>query len=331
MLRGETAGDPARMAAALAGLAAYQSAERLPPPPEPPVAAAVGRVRLLDHGGTGAPLVIVPSLINPHTILDLTEELSLTRWLATRGVRPLLVDWGTPGPGERALGVADHVEHFLLPLIDALGEAPLLAGYCLGGTMALAAAALRPTRGLALIAAPWRFTGFPDRTRADIAELWAAARGPAEAMGLLPMEVLQAGFWRIDPKGTIEKYVRFGRMAPGSEAARRFVAMEDWANDGAPLTHAAGRELMEALVARDRTGRRLWRVAGERIVPGRITAPVLNIVSTTDRIVPAATAARRGRRLTLGLGHVGMIVGGRARHALWEPLAAWLLRHTTLR
>ncbi|MBU3079257.1 alpha/beta fold hydrolase [Sphingomonas quercus] len=328
MLRSETSGDGERMAAALAGLAAYQAATRTAPPAEPPVAAAVGRARLLDYGGAGAPLVVVPSLINPHTILDLTEEVSLMRWLASRGVRPLLLDWGMPTPHDRGLDVAGHVEAMLLPLIDALGEAPLLAGYCLGGTMALAAAALRPVRGLALIATPWRFHGFPARTRAGIAELWEAARPPAEAMGVLPMEVLQAGFWRIDPQGTIDKYVRFGRMAPGSEAARRFVAMEDWANDGAPLTHAAGRELMEDLIAADRSGRRRWRVAGTPIVPGRITAPMLNIVSTTDRIVPAATAVRRGRRLTLGLGHVGMIVSRRARPTLWEPLAAWLLQQT---
>jgi len=30
--------------------------------------------------------------------------------------------------------------------------------------------------------------------------------------------------------------------------------------------------------------------------------------------------------MTLGLGHVGMIVGGRARETLWQPLAQWLAR-----
>jgi polyhydroxyalkanoate synthase len=31
-----------------------------------------------------------------------------------------------------------------------------------------------------------------------------------------------------------------------------------------------------------------------------------------------------GERLELALGHVGMVVGSRARELLWEPLDAWL-------
>jgi polyhydroxyalkanoate synthase subunit PhaC len=58
----------------------------------------------------------------------------------------------------------------------------------------------------------------------------------------------------------------------------------------------------------------------------RLDMPVLNIVSTSDRIVPAATALRVGERLELSQGHVGMVVGSRAKAALWEPLAAWLSR-----
>lgn len=312
------------MSAALAGLAAYQQARRPPRPAPMPALATAGRATLRDYGGEGPPLVVVPSLINPPHILDLDAETSLLRFLATKGVRPLLVDWGEPLADERGRGIAGHVEAMLLPLIDALGEAPLLAGYCLGGTMALAAAALRPVRVLALIAAPWRFAGFPPATKGHIAEIWAAARPAAEAMGVLPMEVLQAGFWRIDPARTIGKYAAFGRLDPDSAAARRFVALEDWANDGPPLTLAAGRDLLDGFIAADRPGRRRWRVGGERIVPGRIAAPILNIVSTTDRIVPHASAIRRGRRITLDLGHVGMIVGGSAPARLWRPLGEWL-------
>jgi polyhydroxyalkanoate synthase len=51
---------------------------------------------------------------------------------------------------------------------------------------------------------------------------------------------------------------------------------------------------------------------------------VLEIVSTTDRIVPAATAAGAGARIETARGHVGMVVGGSAREVLWGPLAGWL-------
>ena len=199
MLRSETERDPDRLAAALAGLRVYQTASRPARPPAMPVVARAGRAVLRDYGGSGRPVIMVPSLINPPDVLDLLPDVSLMRWLATQGLRPMLVDWGTPSPDERDLDIAGHVESLLLPLIDAVGRDAALAGYCLGGTMALAAAAIRPPAALALIASPWRFGGFPDDARDGLGALWAQASETAETIGMLPVEVLQAAFWQLDP------------------------------------------------------------------------------------------------------------------------------------
>ena len=325
MLRSETAAKPERMAAALAGLRAYQEAERPPPstPPEP-VAERLGAA-LRDYGGSGAPVVFIPSLINPPTVLDLGER-SLLRWLAAAGHRPLLLDWGWDVEARRGLGVGGHVEEIAVPLIRTLGEPAALVGYCLGGTMALAAAAPATARAVATVAAPWSFSGFGDEARARLAGLWAQARPTADALGLLPMEVLQTAFWSLDPARTVAKFEAFAAMEPGSPAARAFVALEDWANDGPPLPAAAAREMFEDLFAADLPGRGAWQVAGHAVDPTTLLCPLLNIVSTVDRIVPAATAAPAGERLDLARGHVGMVVGGSAREALWQPLSDWLFR-----
>jgi polyhydroxyalkanoate synthase len=329
MLRSETEGDPDRMAAALAGLRAYQAAKRPAPPPPMPIVARAGRATLRDHGGEGRPVLFVPSLINAPDVLDLLPDISLMRWLATQGVRPLLLDWGTPSPDERDLGIADHVETMLLPLLEEIGPDAALAGYCLGGTMALAAAAIRAPASLTLIAAPWHFAGFPDAARQGLGDLWEQARPMADAMGHMPVEVLQTAFWRLDPRRTVEKFVAFGSGTRSPEATRLFVALEDWANGGAPLTPAAGRELAEDFFYDDLPGAGRWQVAGKRIDPATLKCPLLDIVSTTDRIVPAASAVSTtgvGTAMTLMQGHVGMIVGGRARQSLWSPLAQWLAR-----
>lgn len=324
LLRSETAASPERSRAALAGLRAYQEAERQPRPPAMPVVARAGRACVRDYGGEGPPVLFVPSLINPPDVLDLAEGNSLLRWLAGAGVRPLLVDWGSPAAEERDLDVGGHVERLLLPLLEAIGEPVAVAGYCLGGTMAAAAAARYPVTALALIAAPWNFSGFPDGARSDLVSLWQNARPTVEALGMLPMEVLQTSFWKIDPARTVAKFEAFGAMDPDSGAARAFVALEDWANDGPPLTLAAGRQLLEDFFGEDLPGRGLWRVGGEPVDLSRIDCPILNVVSTTDRIVPEASAPDLGDRITLALGHVGMVVGSRARSGLWEPLALWL-------
>jgi len=322
MLRSETAAQPERTAAALAGLAAYQQAPRPAPPAPMPALAAVGRACLRYYGGRGRMVVFVPSLINPPAILDLGDA-SLVRWMAAQGFRVALVDWGTPGAADREMDMTAHIESLLLPLIEQLDEPPVLVGYCLGGTMALAAAGATPVAGLATIAAPWQFAGYGDAAPAML-DLWQAARPTAEALGVLPMEVLQAGFWRLDPARTVAKYESFGRLDPDSEAARAFVRLEDWANAGEPLPLAAARDLFERFVAQDAPGTSEWIIRGAPASPARLACPAVEFVSLTDRIVPAATAAGLADRRDLGLGHVGMIVGGRGWAMLWEPLAHWI-------
>ena len=291
-----------------------------------PIVARVGRAVVRDYGGEGPPVLFVPSLINPPSVLDLDAERSLLRWLADQGVHALLLDWGSPTPDERELSVAAHVETMLLPLMDIVGGDVALAGYCLGGTMALAAAALKPVRSLTLLAAPWRFTGYPSATRAALNALWRDAEPASDALGVMPMDMLQAAFWQMDPARTVAKFEALSRRGADARALDAFVRLEDWANDGPPLTRGAARELFLDLFTADLTGQGGWRVADRAIDPAVIGGPVLEIVSTTDRIVPAAASARIGQRIETMLGHVGMIVGGRAREAVWEPLARWLSR-----
>jgi polyhydroxyalkanoate synthase len=325
MLRSETAGDAARMQRALAGLRRYQEAARETVAAPPAAVAEVLGARLRGYGGTGVPALFVPSLINPPSILDLEEGNSLLRWLAAEGgVRPLLLDWGWDVAARRDLSVAGHVEAVLLPLLDALGEPAALVGYCLGGTMALGAAARAREQvlGVATIAAPWRFAGFPDAARTMLAQLWAASEPTAARLGMLPMEALQSAFWSLDPARTVAKFEAFAAMRPDSAEARAFVRLEDWANDGPPLPYAAAKELFEGFFQADATGAGQWLLPD----PGALSCPVLEIVSTTDRIVPAATAAGAGARIETTRGHVGMVVGGAAGEVLWAPLAAWLKR-----
>jgi polyhydroxyalkanoate synthase len=324
LLLRETGSEPPRMARALEGLRAYQEAQRTPPSEPMPALAERSGTSLRDYGGVGRPVLFVPSLINPPNILDMRPDRSLLRWLAERGHRVLLLDWGQDVAARRELTVADHVSELLIPMMRELGESPALVGYCLGGTMAIAAAAVAPVRRLVTIAAPWRFTGFPKESRELLAALWAGARPTVAALGLLPMEVLQSAFWSLDPQRTVAKFEAFAGLPPGSPPARSFITLEDWANDGPPIGEAAAREMFEDLFARDLPGAGAWQVCGRAIDPAALPCPALHILSTTDRIVPAASAPPGGERLELALGHVGMVVGGRGREALWEPLDQWL-------
>jgi polyhydroxyalkanoate synthase len=311
--------DPERAKKALAGLERYAAAPRSNLHNERPVAATVNGAALRDFGGQGRPVVLVPSLINPPHILDLDEEVSLARAL-TASRRVLLVDWGDAR--ERAdLDIGGHIERLLLPLIATVDEPPALVGYCLGGTMAMAAAQLTPVERVATLAAPWHFDGYDEAARRSLTAIWDSARTASGTLGALPMEVLQAAFWALDPERTVAKFAAFGALDPGSDEARRFVSLEDWANEGEPLPLPAARELFVDLFGSNRSGGGTWTIAGNTI-PEMPSCPTLHCLAANDHIVPAATAAT-GQRVIIPSGHVGMIVGGK-RAMLHQSLGDFL-------
>ena len=306
--------DPELARDALAGLRAYESAPRVARPEPKPEVARVEGACLRDHGGDGAPAILIPSLINPPRILDLDEETSLTLAIGRMKRRALLLDWGEARL--RPYDVSGHVEHLLLPLLRSIGEPAALVGYCLGGTMAVAAANHVEVERVATIAAPWRFADYPENSRRAVADMWRHSRAAAGQLGALPMEVLQAAFWSLDPERTVRKFADFGRLDPESAPARRFVELEEWANEGEPLPYPAARELIEDLFGSDLPGSGHW------IGSDKLAVPTLHLTADHDRIAPAATAPA-GNRIAIPSGHVGMIVGS-ARERLHEALAEFL-------
>jgi len=315
---------PERTEKALRGLKKIQNVAVSRATIAAPIAARKGRAALHDFGGTGPTVVFIPSLINPATILDIIPERSLLRWLSTQGLHPYLVDWGDVGATDAGLSIADHVADVLLPLLATLSETPHLVGYCLGGTMALAAAQLSIARSLTLIASPWHFSAYPPHHRQAMDQIWDASHVNAAQMGVLPIEILQTMFWQLDPAGTIEKYAGFVDIPSAGLDFELFIAMEAWANSGAPLSFAAARELFDDFIATDLPGTSRWRVRGEVIAPERVRCPALEIVSLSDSIVPSATATRFFKRHEIDRGHVGMITGSQAKTKLWQPLREWL-------
>lgn len=321
------ADDTELRARALEGLRRYQAADRGEPREEALIFATANRAMLRSIGGEGRPVILVPSLINPPHVLDLAPGNSLARHLVDQGHSVFIVDWGAPTPADRECALSNHVEAMLLPLIASLDEPAALVGYCLGGTLTMAAAALAPVRSLATIAAPWHFTGYGDERRAAMVKHFEDGLPVAEQLGLFPMEWIQAGFWSLDPERTVRKYARLADLPEGSPDLAAFVALEDWANAGPPLPLATARDMAGALLGKDQPGQGTWQVGGQAIDPAALPCPQHHFISTSDRIVPAETAPTAGQTMHMSLGHVGMMVGGRAKEALWQPLSDWI--HST--
>jgi polyhydroxyalkanoate synthase subunit PhaC len=300
-----------------------------------PVLWSSGPARLLDHGPPdGWPVLVVPSLINRAYILDLMPGRSLVRHLAGHGLRPLLLEWGEPGPAERRMPLDDHIVQHLggaLAALQAEGlPRPVVLGYCMGGLLAVALATLHRERiaGVALLAVPWDFHA------SDPALARAIGQGPApwlgDALGGLPVDVLQLLFAALDPLQVPRKFARFARRDPTSAEAVAFVAVEDWLNDGVALGGEVARACLAGWGGANQPARGAWRVAGRPIRPEALKLPALVAIPERDRIVPPASAAALAESLPDATvlrprgGHIAMIVGAAAERDLWRPLAAWL-------
>jgi polyhydroxyalkanoate synthase len=339
---GEFAGDVVaetlrQDAALIEGIAAYRRHGWRRTLIDPPAIWSEGGTRLLDYGTDGGrPVLFIPSLINRAYVLDLAEGYSMLRWLAGHGVRPLLLDWGWPGETERRFTLTDYVagrmERAMTAAAQAAGEPPVLAGYCMGGTLAVAAAQRRPDliSGLALLAAPWDFHA-PEPDRAIQAAQTLPLLEPALAFShALPVDLLQSLFTMLDPWGVGEKYRGFARLPQDGERARLFVALEDWLNDGIPLAAEVARACLGTWYGENAPARGQWRIAGMPVDPRAISLPTFVAVPGRDRIVPPESARPLAGLIPGAVlhqpaaGHIGMAAGGRAETSLWRPLRDWL-------
>jgi poly(3-hydroxyalkanoate) synthetase len=320
-------------AALVAGIAAYRRHPWRRSLPEPPVLWEEGDSRLLDYGGEGPPILVVPSLINRAWVLDLAPGHSMLRFLADAGHRVVLLDWGWPGEAERDFGLTDYVAGRLERALAALGALGplLLVGYCMGGLLALAAAQRRPdrVRGLALLATPWDFHAGGGQAAAQAAALLPVLEPLMAASGTIPVDVLQTLFAGIDPFAIARKFRAFGRLDPASARAAHFVALEDWLNDGVPLPAPVARECLGGWYARNEPARGRWRIAGAAVDPAAWTGPSLVAIPRGDRIVPPDSARALAEALPapsvldVPAGHIGMAAGTDAEAALWRPLLEW--------
>jgi poly(3-hydroxyalkanoate) synthetase len=320
------------------GIAAYRRHPYTRDLVDPPPIWQEGLTCLRDYGGTAEfgcpPVLVVPSLINRATILDLAPDQSLVRALAARGLRVFMLDWGWPDAQARTLDLNALITGRLSRAIGHLAAdfGPVtLVGYCMGGLLALAAALHEPDKvaALGLLATPWDFHIGRKPGEFGVEKLLAALEPLMQTHGTLPVDALQMLFNLEDPHAVGDKYREFGTTDQTSERARNFVAFEDWLNDGIPLAAPIARETFGGWYGENLPARLQWCVGDAAVNPANLRVPSLVALAVRDRIVrlesglPLARALPGCTLLQPEAGHVGMIAGRSAEAMLWSPLAAW--------
>lgn len=299
--------------------------------------------RLIDYGtDSAAPSVlIIPSLINRHYIMDLMEDLSFVRLLSASGLRPVLLDWGEALPDFADYSMDDYANFVLLPAFKALEEQSetkvSIAGYCMGGTLAVGLANLIGPRvhKLALLGAPWDFAAMPgvaNVMRQQINQfssekMRVTLRGIGLNFGAVPADVFQYLFALLAPMQVVQKFSKFGSLEQSSAEAKRFVAVEDWLADGPPLPAKVAETVLIDWYTENITFNCNWSFGGELVNPENLQVPTLVVRGIRDHIVPTCVSKPledlipNASSLEVNTGHVGMIVSGNAHAKIADRLS----------
>lgn len=325
-----------------AGNLVRRAARGLPPVGLTPadVVHAENKWRLLHYRGAAdfaTPVLLVPSLINRHYVLDLRPGRSFAEFLVEHGHDVYVIDWGTPGDEDRHLEWDDIVDRYLGRAIRVAArrsgqDEVHLLGYCLGGTLTAVHAAARPERvaSLLLVAAPIDFH------QGGLLARWTSTptfdlEAMADAFGNVPWPLMQASFHMLRPTLNLTKLVSMIDRAWDDEFLDHFAALERWGNDNVSFPGRAYRRYLQELYRENRLVDGTFTMSG---LPARLDAirqPVLVVSFADDHIVPdrSATAAldlvSSPDRTLLRVpgGHVGAMVSRKARDGLWGQLSAW--------
>lgn len=282
------------------------------------------------------PLLIVYSLINRPAVLDLLPGRSVVEQMLKAGFEVYLIDWGVPTALDFHSGLDTYINLYIRAAIKAtLRHADCkelhLFGYCMGGSLAAIATALRPRniKTLTLLGTPLNFrseqllyqwgsdqnVNRPEK----LVEAWRVA--PAwnfESFSLLTLDrkpdMLKALYNRLDDEGFVES----------------FMAMERWVGDNIPMAAAVFKEFVKACFLNNDLIEGNIEVAGKKVNLRSIEVPVLGIIGEADHLVPPETTGidddlfKNGEFIRFRSGHVGLSVSSKSHKLLWPQVCNWL-------
>jgi polyhydroxyalkanoate synthase len=278
---------------------------------------------------TKAVILFIPSLINKSYIIDLKKGRSLVKYLG-RDLNVTAIDWQEPSDEESSFKIEDYIIKRVIPAINFIAkeynQKVILAGYCMGGMLAVAAAILAKNNVSSLIslATPWNFAYMKMFENLPFNE---QSLGP---FNKIPATIVQGLFYLQNFPRVFTKFINFASMDQNSSTAEDFVAVEKWVNDGISLAKPLMSQLANDFCKLNITINNKWEILGKKIEAKNIKVPAFFAIPENDIIVPPASTnylavlTADKTIITVPSGHVGMIIGSNSRKYLWLPLKKWL-------
>ena len=301
------------------------------------------------------PLVLVPPLGVTTETFDLMPQRSLVRYMAARGFRTYLVDWGKPKKEHAHLNLKDYSYVMLGSALEKIREHSgskeiSLMGWCMGGLLCLLhqGQVLGPDiRNIVTVASPIDL----ESGRGAVAGVANIANGSAQLVSnytnlrlqaldparlALPPWATTLVFKMTDPVGSVTTYWDLVTRMSDRESLKSYSTTADYLNNmllypGGVLQDMAVKVMGEGQLARgkveigdhlaelDRINSNLLAFAGETdiLVPKEIAEKIVDIVASRDKEFRIAPG-----------GHMGVIIGSKAQNAVWAQSADWLAQRS---
>ncbi|WP_412758112.1 PHA/PHB synthase family protein [Legionella bozemanae] len=240
------------------------------------------------------PLLIIPAWIMKYYILDLLPENSLVNWLVQQGHTVFIVSWLNPSSEDRDLAVDDYYRQGSMAAIDKISTLIPntkihLAGYCIGGTLAMITAATMAKdndnrlKSLSLLAAQGDFTEagelllFINNSQVSFLEniMWE--------QGYLDTKLMAGSFQMLRSYDLIWSKMVQDYMH-GTQ--RGMIALLAWNADTTRMPYKMHSEYLEKLFLKNEFSEGQYTIEGKHIAPENIRLPAFVVSTEKDHVSP---------------------------------------------
>lgn len=297
-----------------------------------------------DRVTVAPPVLMFIGLVSTSAIFDLHKKTSLVADLRDNGFDVYVLDWGSPGPGDGA----NTLETYLCKYLPRALKAVLLAsnasevsivGYCMGGAMAISAMAAQPDlpiRNLVTMATPVDFDHVGVRFEAlhDPDQDVQAFVDPDTQC--VPGNVVGSLFTIRKPTATAVQYANLVENLWNDVYVESHQAISRWTATHVPLPGGVAMQVVDMWLRGNAFVAGTLRLNGRVADLGKVTCPVLSVLTLSDEIIPPASArpivdvlnSRDHEVLEIEAGHIGLLIGRSAKKISFPGIIGWLLRHS---
>ncbi len=288
---------------------------------------------------TNIPVLVSFAIMNRHDVLDLQPDRSLMKKLLDEGLDIYIMDWGYPKQQHKYLTMEDYILGFMNDAVDFVrktsGQKKIhKMGICQGGTFSAIYAALHPEKlkSLTVYVTPF---DFGDKGSCMLYK-WTKdldVDAMVDSLGIIPADMLNAGFSSLKPTMDIAKYFGVMDMMEDEAKMANFLRMEKWKADCPDLAGEMFRKYIKDLWRDNKLIHGELELGGKKVNLKNITMPFLNIYATDDNIIPNSSTipvndligSTDKELYAFPGGHIGVFVGARSQKELAPKVANWVI------